>query len=58
MICEPCKNRDHEGCPEVARQADPYISELEKSASHLCYCAHQDGAAARPEREPAPRRDA
>lgn len=58
MICDPCKNKDHEGCPEIARQKDPDISVLDKSASHLCYCAHQPGTAVRPDRKPDPRRGA
>jgi hypothetical protein len=58
MICDQCKSRDHEGCPEVARQADPDISDLDKIASEWCYCAHFTGPSTRPDRKPDPRRGA
>lgn len=41
MVCEKCRNQQHEECPEVKRQADPKVSDLDKVASHLCYCAHR-----------------
>ena len=58
MICAPCHNQDHEGCPEVARQADPDVSALSKAASELCYCAHQPGSVLRLDRKADPRRGA
>jgi hypothetical protein len=42
VICVPCRNNYHDGCPEIARQNDPYISALDKGASEWCYCAHRD----------------
>ncbi len=58
MICPPCRARDHDGCPEIARQTDPDISSLDKSASAWCYCAHKPGSYLRPDRKADPRRGA
>jgi hypothetical protein len=41
MVCKPCRRRDHEGCPERARQLDPSISDIDKAGSRLCDCAHE-----------------
>jgi len=43
MICQPCRERRHGDCPEVARQhADLTMTEL--AASQLCCCQHQQAA--------------
>ncbi len=58
MICAPCHNQDHEGCPEIARQKDPDILPIDKISGELCYCAHQPGSVLRPDRKADPRRGA
>lgn len=58
MICVPCRNQDHEGCPEVARQNDPDLLPIDKTANAACYCAHQTGSVLRPDRKADPRRGA
>lgn len=50
MICKPCKNRDHESCPERARQralgqpvgVQPYpVVPTDHIGGQLCDCQHQ-----------------
>lgn len=41
MVCKDCKEKRHSECPEVTRQASD-LSEVEKAASSLCDCQHQD----------------
>jgi hypothetical protein len=43
VICQPCQQGAHDGCPEVARQRRGDLSATEKAGSHLCTCSHQDG---------------
>lgn len=38
MICKFCRDQTHDKCPELARQADPDLGDLEKIASEWCYC--------------------
>jgi hypothetical protein len=42
MICQSCRDKNHDKCPELARQADEMLGELEKIASEWCYCVHRD----------------
>lgn len=58
MICTPCHQGDHDGCPEKARQLDPDLSSIERSCGEHCYCAHQPGTVLRPDRKADPRRGA
>lgn len=49
VICPPCRARDHEGCPEIARQKDLDLSVTDKVGSALCDCQHQSGSYLLPE---------
>lgn len=40
MICTECRNRNHDACPELVRQADPTLGKTEKLGGNLCYCQH------------------
>jgi hypothetical protein len=40
VICQPCRERSHDGCPEVARQRTG-LTMTELAGSQLCDCQHQ-----------------
>lgn len=60
MICVPCRNREHEGCPEKARQLDPDLTVIDRQGGAHCYCAHDTSVETclRVDRKPDPRRGA
>ena len=58
MICVPCRERRHEECPELARQASLDRTAVELSGGQDCFCAHQYGTCLRQDRQPDPRRGA
>jgi hypothetical protein len=46
MICPPCRDGDHAGCPERERQARR-LTVTERAASGLCDCQHMARTEAR-----------
>lgn len=50
MICRPCRERDHEACPETARRVSLILSGEEASAhvGQVCDCQHELGAVLAP----------
>ena len=41
MICPPCRERRHPQCPEVVRQMDATLPDIDRLASSLCDCQHK-----------------
>lgn len=58
MICKPCRDNDHERCPEKTRQSNPASTRTALSCGEHCYCAHQPGSVLREDRKADPRRGA
>ena len=40
MICHSCQAKDHERCPEIARQSEPGLSAVDRAGGQLCDCQH------------------
>ena len=60
MICVPCREGHHLLCPEVSRQLDPHLSDIDRLGGAHCYCAHDTSVETclRQDRGPDPRRGA
>jgi len=48
MICPPCRERRHFQCPEVNRQMDATLSDIDRQGSKWCDCQHQAPGDPRP----------
>ena len=42
MMCLPCREDAHQGCPELARQRDASLPPFILAASALCTCQHME----------------
>ena len=51
MICQPCRNRQHADCPEVARQRTA-LTLTELAGGHRCDCQHQPSTEEHPCAQP------
>ena len=41
MICPSCRDRHHTQCPEITRQMDATLPDIDRLGSTLCDCQHQ-----------------
>ena len=48
MICPPCRDFRHAQCPEVTRQMDATLSDIDRQGSQRCDCQHKPPGDPRP----------